>query len=532
MARNTSIPLQVIHGTHDKLSPTVLKTGELAFDTTEKRITAGDGVTTGGVPHVTLAEFYTGLNDIRSRKLKSGTDGLLLNGADSADLSSDIVISLSGDFGGGGSNIIVVSIPTFALPEKVSNLNAATTFSATANAMLEGIAVDSFLLTIPELGVNKQQFKAVSDSATLSFTVPRSVAAGTTLHVSVQAQDGLGNLSLVATQTTAVATVSVNAPTITIPASGEKVMVAGGVNVSLTAFSITGDILDAHSSTDWQLASDSSFSNIVEQAMDSADLVQHTFAGTALTNGNTYYLRARMKGAASGASPWSGTVSFEAISVVISAEGRGAYLHESGKLAMVYDNFGVQATLLVGTAADRFQAALTKGTTATDGYNVDIPGLTNRDGTNAAGTRYINNGNATMTTAQAKTLTEAQLNQYWPANKVDDHTAKYNTDIWLGYQSPAAIKTRQIIWNGQGFDIPNVQQCIRLYCMAPELDALDNTLSSYPNQGLTNWFNNGYMWTSTEYSAARALVVDYYGGVTNLAKNYTNYWVVPVLELI
>jgi len=101
---------------------------------------------------------------------------------------------------------------------------------------------------------------------------------------------------------------SVVTPTITSHSSGDT-----GVSVNPTFttsdFATDPSGLDTHDSTDWQLASNSDFSNIIEENLDSSDLTSWT-PSTTLSDTTTYYLRVKHRGNTIGESGWAQT-SFE-----------------------------------------------------------------------------------------------------------------------------------------------------------------------------------------------------------------------------
>lgn len=104
------------------------------------------------------------------------------------------------------------------------------------------------------------------------------------------------------------AAVSTNTPTMTAPTSGAT-GIAQRPTLTTSAYAATGGS-DTHASTDWQIASDSAFANIVAQA--SADTANKTSwtPGTDLAYLATFFARARHRGAVSGASAWSAAVQF------------------------------------------------------------------------------------------------------------------------------------------------------------------------------------------------------------------------------
>lgn len=99
-------------------------------------------------------------------------------------------------------------------------------------------------------------------------------------------------------------------PTITSPANGQS-------GVSLTpsfATNAFGALADGstHASSDWQLATDLGFSSVIRSA--NSDTVNRTsWSVTGLSNGVTYFARARHRSSNGTVSPWSDTISFSTV---------------------------------------------------------------------------------------------------------------------------------------------------------------------------------------------------------------------------
>jgi hypothetical protein len=97
-------------------------------------------------------------------------------------------------------------------------------------------------------------------------------------------------------------------PSITSPANGFSDQDAA-VTASSSAFSVFNGS-DTHASSDWQLASDSGFTNILEQSMgNTSNKTSYSFTYT-LSTSTTYYLRVRHNGTNLGPSGWSNASSF------------------------------------------------------------------------------------------------------------------------------------------------------------------------------------------------------------------------------
>jgi hypothetical protein len=103
-------------------------------------------------------------------------------------------------------------------------------------------------------------------------------------------------------------TPSVATPSITSPTEAASDQ-AIDLTVTASAFAVTNEGSDTHASSDWQFATDSGFSNVVEESL--ADTSNKTsYTATLLDAGTTYYVRVRYNGTTYGASGWSTAVSF------------------------------------------------------------------------------------------------------------------------------------------------------------------------------------------------------------------------------
>ncbi len=93
-----------------------------------------------------------------------------------------------------------------------------------------------------------------------------------------------------------------NTPVITSPANN-SVDVPVSLTVTTNAFSVSSSS-DTHQATDWEIATDSSFTNIVKSSInDTTNLVSWMVTG--LTANIAYYIRARHKGVSTGYGLWS-----------------------------------------------------------------------------------------------------------------------------------------------------------------------------------------------------------------------------------
>lgn len=154
--------------------------------------------------------------------------------------------------------------------------------------------------------------------------------------------------------------------------------------------------------------------------------------------------------------------------------------------------------------------------------------------TNINSTMYIDGGDGSLRPDDASRLTEAQLNTLWPASTLDPNTAQYNCDVWSGLgisNYPALRYVRSILTaDGHCANVPNLQQLMRIFCMALVIDALDPTAAANPALALGGWFSNDWVWTSTESSLGYMRTVGY-GGTCSDGYKHNARAALPVLEL-
>lgn len=161
--------------------------------------------------------------------------------------------------------------------------------------------------------------------------------------------------------------------------------------------------------------------------------------------------------------------------------------------------------------------------------------LPNISSTNINGTLYIDGSSAGVEQATASRLTEAQLNTLWTASAIDPNTAKYNCDVWSGTSVitdyPVVPFARNVTTtDGHQADIPNMQQLMRIFCMASVIDALDPTAAANAPRALVGWLQGHWAWSSSERHTAHMRVVDSAGCCTSVIKANTGA-AIPVLEL-
>lgn len=395
---------------------------------------------------------------------------------------------------------IVISAPVFSLPSEVSNLDATATFTVTATGYVADIA--SYHMSIPTLNITDEAFS----DGNLSFIVPSSIAAGTTLEVSVYAKDTLGNKSVTTTHITTVGTVTVDAPQIISPAQGATVVSgSGSIIVMASEFSTSGSFTDTHQSSQFQLLRGDTVI-----ATEITIGTSYTFTGLDLTDGETLSARARYEGVNAGWGPWSGENTFTVTLGVVAPGGQRLWLNETGDGVVVEytDKDGSTKRFAVGLAVSRTIAVW-------QNEQVDVLGLTNY-------TDFSGYSSVGMTDAQINALAG-----------YDASTAKANTNALIAAGSPAAEWCRSKTIGEMPCDLPNMNQLRRIYALKPNIDALDSTVKANSTMALVAWRLGGTdrIWSSTEMNSANAWAIHLGGNVGGGLGKTTSYGVTPILEL-
>lgn len=159
---------------------------------------------------------------------------------------------------------------------------------------------------------------------TISYTAP-----GATGPLVLTVNNKVANVSIEST--------SPIAPSITSPVTGSTNLSAS-VSVSATVFAMnTG--ADTHLSSDWQVATDSEFTNVVSSSVN--DTVNKTsWTATGLSPNTSYYVRVRYKGTVYGYGAWSNANTFSTkVSFIPTNE--SAILTASDKAGNNYFGFSV-----------------------------------------------------------------------------------------------------------------------------------------------------------------------------------------------
>lgn len=102
--------------------------------------------------------------------------------------------------------------------------------------------------------------------------------------------------------------VTVVPPTLTAPSAGTQGVNTDAATVTASAFVILNGT-ETHVSSDWELATSSSFASLVSSSYsDAVNLTSWTLSQ--LQPGTNYYVRTRQRGSSGTVSDWSGTISF------------------------------------------------------------------------------------------------------------------------------------------------------------------------------------------------------------------------------
>ena len=164
------------------------------------------------------------------------------------------------------------------------------------------------------------QFSTVSDfsiiahqsvdnsTALTSYTPPtNTLVANTQYFVRARHRGTLGGFGAYGTVRT-FTTLRTNTPAITAP-TNNALNVSTATAITANAFSSTGT--DTHQSSDWQIATDSAFTNVVHQSLNNTgSLTSYTVPAGQLLPNTQYFVRVRYNGTNGGLSAYSATISY------------------------------------------------------------------------------------------------------------------------------------------------------------------------------------------------------------------------------
>lgn len=164
-------------------------------------------------------------------------------------------------------------------------------------------------------------FDAFSDY-TVATDVGTATRSGNTITLEIPAGVADASLFLTAgrnggenTFAIAVGAQSIARPAVLNPTGGATA-VSTQPTATTSTFQTYPRNMDTHQSTDWQIATDSGFTNIVKQSLGDTESLE-SWDVTGLPRDTTLYLRARHHGATLGASEWSTPITFKTVNEYI-----------------------------------------------------------------------------------------------------------------------------------------------------------------------------------------------------------------------
>lgn len=220
---------------------------------------------------------------------KGGTSSLTLEGASKKlNLATrDMVGQPEGLIGLDANGKIPLSL--FPADNRV-NLEGSLNVVSLQTLVFEISDFDSF----KTYNISASAGSVTRNGSTVTFTAPNS----------------LGNVNLTINGKVYVIDVQLAAPVkpaMLAPVNNSNILTSTYA-LSSSAFSPFGDS-STHQSSDWQVANDSGFTNILTNIVDSA-INKTTYTVSGLVDTNTYYARVRYKGSNGNYSQWSDAVSF------------------------------------------------------------------------------------------------------------------------------------------------------------------------------------------------------------------------------
>ena len=196
------------------------------------------------------------------------------------------------------------------VPGGLVRLNAQGVVEDTS--VLEGVVNSVSIVGLTSLVVNQTATYVISnyDIATtyvVSTTTGSVSRNGDTITYTAPSVGGNGGFTING-RVFAISVVMpyVNTPSVTSPVNGTTGL-GSSVTITSSAFNVVGGS-DTHYSSDWQVATDSGFVNLVQNVVDST--TNKTSFALMTNPSTTYYVRVRHKGSTYGYSNWSSTISF------------------------------------------------------------------------------------------------------------------------------------------------------------------------------------------------------------------------------
>jgi hypothetical protein len=341
------------------------------------------------------------------------------------------------------------------------NINVNYTLSSDSHLVDQNIV--SFTYDID--GGSATTVAAAGQSATITLNIGGNVNDTHTLNVF--GTDGLGNNTATETLNITMITEAVAAPTITNPSNGAT-GVTQGVTFTASSFGTIGGSADTHQSTDWQVATDAGFSNVVASSLnDTSNKTSITLTNP--NTGTTYYARARYRGTTFGYSAYSATVSY---TTATTFDGTAEFYGSPYNYTWVNPGLDQVNILVVGGGGGQFRIndpdpafgrIVTGGNGAAlgwvNGYSISgqtsIPIKAGRLGPNASQGSYNTNANVDGDESYFYSVNHVRANS--GNNNIANNSATYHNNYSFGHRTedgvnnqPTTVGVQKASYGGTG----------------------------------------------------------------------------------
>ena len=290
--------------------------------------------------------------------------------------------------------------------------------------------------------------------------------------------------------------------------------------------------------TNWKITSDVSGLNIIRNDSKSKDLYSHYFLNLDnLLDGTTYYVFVQYYNPICGLSNWSLVRTFKFQSSNITTQSsRKIYRHisEIGTVLEYNDNNVLRKILILDA---KYRASGLKfGST---NIPVNLPNFNQ----SATLTGYIETVPYTPL-VNIPRLSDLDLNSKW-GSVLDTNIAEYNCTEWLKLNTeidndsisgvPAINYCNKLVLNGISAVLPNINDLLRIYFEADNIDNLDPTVNDYSQYRLgininkDAFWQNSYALSSTNYDNLHVRGLSYDGRILKISKNLTIINSTPIL---
>lgn len=209
----------------------------------------------------------------------------------------------------------VISAPIITSPVNMST-GQSVNLAVSATAFAQGAGTPEAHLSSDWQIATDSAFSSVVRTSTndavnlLSWQPTPALPNTATLYSRVRYRGSLGTVSNWSTLVTFVtgSSVTIATPSVTSPVAGATGVVTSPT-FTTSAFSVSAGA-DTHMNSDWQLATDALFTNVVQQTLANTTAKTSWSPSTALNASTVYYLRVRHRGNTGSVSAYSPVVSF------------------------------------------------------------------------------------------------------------------------------------------------------------------------------------------------------------------------------